>query len=63
MYQWYKTRSKVKQIEQIIKDHYYELDKRNHGLLSITATFKKIENILGLQYKQGEERTKRETEK
>lgn len=46
-------------IRQAVRDHHWALDLRQNGNLAQTQAFGKIQDLLGMPWKQGEEEARR----
>lgn len=53
------SEQKVQQIKQAIGDFYVALDARQHGGVAMSVALDKIERLLGMSWRQGEETKKR----
>lgn len=53
-------REVLEQIKQAIKDYHYALDTRQHGGVAQDKAYRAIEDAMGLPWRQGEEKARRE---
>lgn len=51
---------KLNTIEEAIRDYYLALDNREHGEIAQGRAFRRIEAVLGMCWRQGEEKRRRE---